>query len=302
MAANPRPDQGDTAPWGPLLRRGLEEDNWAQDWTTLGALATDPTRISRARWVAKAQGIWCSAGLMTHVERVASELGVSVNAKALVADGTAVRPGTVLAAWDGQARILLAMERPALNLAQYACGIATATRALVSAVEESARGRGCPPPRVAATRKSLPFYRDLALLAVRSGGGHPHRVNLAGGVLIKENHVAAAGGIPEAIAGARGVAPHGLRVEVEVRSAAEAESALLAGADAILLDNFAPADAIAAARAAKSRAPGIVVEVSGGIDAASIGAYVDASIDVISSGALTHSVRALDISMLMEGA
>ncbi|HTL13126.1 MAG TPA: nicotinate-nucleotide diphosphorylase (carboxylating), partial [Bdellovibrionota bacterium] len=171
---------------------------------------------------------------------------------------------------------------------------------LVAQVEKAARAAGCAAPRVAPTRKTLPHYRDLALFAVRAGGGHPHRVNLAGGVLIKENHVAAAGGMARAVEGARRTAPHGLKIEAEVRNRQELDEALAAGADGVLLDNFAPKQAIEAARAAKKKNSRVLVEISGGVSEETAGSYVDAAVDVISSGSLTHSPKALDISMLLE--
>ncbi|HTL11871.1 MAG TPA: hypothetical protein VL588_05260, partial [Bdellovibrionota bacterium] len=190
MPASPLNDQGNTALWRPLLLRGLEEDGWLQDWTTLGSVPADAGEAT-ARWVAKAPGVWCASGLQAAIALVSpAELGGAVTATSLVADGQSAVVGQDLARWKGPARLLLALERPALNLAQYTCGIASATARLVAQVEKAARAAGCAAPRIVPTRKTLPHYRDLALFAVRAGGGHPHRVNLAGGVLIKENHVA----------------------------------------------------------------------------------------------------------------
>jgi nicotinate-nucleotide pyrophosphorylase (carboxylating) len=162
----------------------------------------------------------------------------------------------------------------------------------------------CPkrPPRVTSTRKTLPGYRDIAIASVLAGGGHSHRVSLSSGVLIKENHIAAAGGIAGAIAGAREIAPHGLRVEVEVRDEDELQQALAAHADGVLLDNFKPEQirkALTIIDQAKL-SQHVLVEVSGGIHEGNICEYSIEGVDVISVGSLTHSVKATDLSLLLE--
>jgi nicotinate-nucleotide pyrophosphorylase (carboxylating) len=177
--------------------------------------------------------------------------------------------------------------------------VATQTDALVQIVRSVGLDN---PPRVTSTRKTLPGYRDLSIAAVIAGGGHPHRVSLSGGVLIKENHIAAAGGIASAIRGAVSVAPHGLRVEVEVRDLKELQEALDHEVDVVLLDNFSPSLVAEALKLIHAHAHSRVrVEVSGGISQRNIRDYVQQGVHVISVGSLTHSVSPLDLSLLVEG-
>jgi nicotinate-nucleotide pyrophosphorylase (carboxylating) len=252
--------------------------------------------VVRACIVAKSSGVWVGQALASAVARVS---GISLITE-ILPDGSVVGPGAIVAKWEGPVHWVLALERPALNLAAFASGIATQTSRLVEIVRSAGLKN---PPRVTSTRKTLPGYRDLSIAGVIAGGGHPHRVSLSGGVLIKENHIAAAGGIAGAVRGARAVAPHGLRVEVEVRNLVELQQALDAGADAVLLDNFTPplvGDALRAiALHANSR---VTVEVSGGISEANILGYVQEGVHVISVGSLTHTVKPLDLSLLVEGA
>ncbi len=276
------------------MSTGLSEDGWTWDWTTLGTLGNGGAeKIVRARIVAKADGIWASQGLIAATNSLAEKVIVSSSLK----DGQEFKSGSALVQWEGPARLVLAYERPFLNLASYASGIATSTRKLVLAVKSACPGR---PPRVTATRKILPAYRDIAIASVIAGGGHSHRVNLSGGVLIKENHIAAAGGIAAAVRGARAVAPHGLKVETEVRNEKELREALDAKADGVLLDNFTPAQIRSALLVLANSSHRPVVEVSGGINDSNISGYVIEGVDVISVGSLTHTVRATDLSMLME--
>ncbi|MGK5085535.1 nicotinate-nucleotide diphosphorylase (carboxylating), partial [Bdellovibrionota bacterium FG-1] len=222
-----------------LLEAGLQEDAWQWDWTTLGTLGSArlPKSI-RGRIIAKSVGIWAGTSLVSALNLVVKDLGhAGPFATTRFTDGQSFKRGAVLSEWKGPARLVLALERPFLNLAAFASGVATSTHEMVNEVRKA-----CPqcPPRVTATRKTLPGYRDLSVLGVLAGGGHSHRVSLAGGVLIKENHIAAAGGILKAVEGARAVAPHGLKIEIEVRSLKELAKALKAHADGVLLDNFSP--------------------------------------------------------------
>jgi nicotinate-nucleotide pyrophosphorylase (carboxylating) len=275
--------------WKKLLDLGLEEDGWRWDWTTLGSLRSPDQRLS-ARIVAKSEGIWAAEGLV-------KALPPELEAKSEVRDGSKLAKGQTVVTWSGPGRLVLAYERGFLNLASYAGGIATQTRSLVDIVSKAGLKRA---PRVCSTRKILPFYRDLAIHSVQAGGGHAHRLNLAGGVLIKENHIAAAGGIDAAILGARAVAPHGLKIEIEVRSLEELESALRSEADAVLLDNFTPDQVRAAIAAVGSHGgPRPVIEVSGGLNAANVASYAIEGVDVLSFGSLTHSVQSLDLSLLV---
>ena len=284
--------------WLPHLRAGVSEDGWHWDWTTLGTLAAARARRPlTAQVVAKSPGVWAAESLLVALPRFAIELGGELRVRSRLRDGASCQAGTVVAELKGTARTLLALERPFLNLAQYVGGIATRTRSLVDRTRAACPSR---PPRISATRKTLPGYRDLALHGILCGGGHPHRLNLGGGVLIKENHIAAAGGIARAIAGARAAAPHGLRIEIEVRDAAELGRALAEGADAVLLDNFSPAEVRQAlARIERASGPRPIVEVSGGLSETTIADYAQKGVDVLSVGSLTHSVTAVDLSLLV---
>ncbi len=288
--------------WKQHLLRGLEEDGWIFDWTTLCLGQAAQVKPVRARIVAKAEGVWAAQGLLLAAVSVSEEMGGTIGMQSPLKNGAAVKPGISVCEWQGPARVVLALERPFLNLASYVCGIATQTAALthrVAAAYESAAWKNrAPCPRVTATRKTLPGYRDLALEGVLAGGGMSHRYNLAGGLLLKENHIAAAGGVAKAVAAARTHAPHVLRVECEVRDAKELKAALDGGAEAVLLDNFSAAQVAAVMPDLLKK--GTVVEVSGGISALNISDYVLEGVHVISSGSLTHSVTALDLSLLVD--
>jgi nicotinate-nucleotide pyrophosphorylase (carboxylating) len=274
--------------WNELVERALSEDQCQWDWTTRGSVAK-PDRIVRAKVIAKSEGVWAATDL-------ARALDPAIRAISKLRDGDRLKLGQTVIEWAGPAHLVLAYERAYLNVASYAGGIATATRRLVDIVREELPKRT---PRVSCTRKILPAYRDLAIHSVLAGGGHPHRVSLAGGVLIKENHVAAAGGIRKAIDGARAAAPHGLKIEVEVRDLKELRAATGAGADGVLLDNFTPDEVRSALGIVHGLGIKPVVEVSGGIDERTIAAYAQPGVDVISVGAITHSVQSLDLSLLV---
>lgn len=205
----------------------------------------------------------------------------------VVADGQALQKGEVVAQIEGPTRSVLSAERTALNFLQRLSGVATLTRRFVDAVAGT-RAVICD------TRKTAPGWRALDKLAVRAGGGANHRADLASGILIKDNHVAACGSVRAAVERARRSAPHGLRVEVEVDSPAQIDDALAAGAEVILLDNFDAAGVKAAVAKIAGRA---VVEVSGGITLDTVRAFAEAGPDRISVGALTHSARAVDLSL-----
>jgi nicotinate-nucleotide pyrophosphorylase (carboxylating) len=207
----------------------------------------------------------------------------------LVAEGAFVGRGQEVARVAGPLRGILAGERLALNLLQRLSGIATLTRAYVEALKGTK-------VQVLDTRKTTPGLRALEKYAVRVGGGRNHRFGLFDGVLIKENHIRAAGGIREAVRRARAGSPHYLKVEVEVTSLAELEEALEAGADLILLDNF-PLEAIReAVRRAVGRVP---LEASGNMTLERARGAAEAGVDYVSVGALTHSAKALDLSLLV---
>ncbi len=205
-------------------------------------------------------------------------------------DGDAVAPGTELCAIEGRARALVSAERSALNFLQTLSATATTTAAYVRAVSGTAA-------TILDTRKTIPGLRLAQKYAVRCGGGRNHRIGLYDAVLIKENHIAAAGSIAEAIARARAAAP-GLFLEIEVESLEELEQALAARPDRILLDDFTLADMSKAVERARGRCP---LEVSGGVSLETIGAIARTGVDYISIGALTKHVRAIDLSMRVVG-
>lgn len=283
------------------LSQGLKDDGWPLDWTSIGTIA-NPDQIIEAQIIAKARGVWAGSGVVEAVAQFSRELGLPIETSANCAEGDRVKPKDIVSVWRGPARSVLALERPFLNIVSYMSGIATATASLVDEVEKAARKKKIAnPPRVTSTRKTLPGYRDLAVYSVLCGGGFSHRVSLSGGVLIKENHIAAAGGIQKAVEGARAVAPHGLRIEIEVTNLLELEEAVKAEADIVMLDNFSPKEVEKAMKVLqKSGASSVVVEVSGGIFLESIGNYVIPGVHIISSGSLTHSVKALDLSLLVK--
>jgi nicotinate-nucleotide pyrophosphorylase (carboxylating) len=204
-----------------------------------------------------------------------------------VADGSAFAVGTKLVSVDGRAADLLTGERTALNFLQQLSGVATLTRQFVDAVAGTKA-------RVVDTRKTTPGLRALEKYAVRMGGGHNHRLGLDDGILIKDNHIAAAGGVTAAVTAARREAPHAARVEVECTTPNQIDEALAAGADAILLDNMSVAQIASAVGWIAGRA---VVEASGGVTLATVRAIAETGVDLISVGALTHSAPAIDLSM-----
>ena len=265
-----------------IIDAALAEDLASGDVT--GRVTVPAHTRWRARLVAKDKLVVAGSAVARAVlHRVDPEITVEVRLR----ESEVAAPGTVLMDVEGNARSLLAAERTMLNLFQRMCGVATATRAYVDA----AAGR-C---RICDTRKTMPGLRALDRYAVRCGGGHNHRNDLGAGVLIKENHVRAAGGIGEAIARARVHAPHSLRVECEVTDFAELGEALKAGADAVLLDNMNDAQVREAVAIVAGRA---IIEVSGGVSLDRITLLAGMGIDVISVGRLTHSAPASDISLL----
>jgi nicotinate-nucleotide pyrophosphorylase (carboxylating) len=206
------------------------------------------------------------------------------------ADGDPVPSGEVILEAVGPLGALLMGERTALNFLQRLSGVATLTRRFVDALPEGS------PTRVLDTRKTTPGMRYLEKRAVLHGGGANHRADLGGGVLIKENHVAAAGSLAEAVVRSRSGAPHSLRIEVEVRDIDELREAIAAGADAVLLDNMTPAQVRRCVELAAGR---VMTEASGGIDLHNVAEFAAAGVDAISAGALTHSAPAVDISLLV---
>lgn len=266
----------------PIVRTALAEDlGLAGDVTA--SLLPASARLS-ARFVARKGGV--VAGLDCAALACAL-VDPELSFTARVEDGAALAPGEALATITGPARAVLTAERTALNFLTHLSGVATLTRAFVDAVA----GTGA---RIAATRKTLPGLRAVQKAAVVAGGGWPHRYALADAVLVKDNHIAAAGGVGAALAHARAVAGHMAVVEVEVDTLAQLDEALAHGPDVVLLDNFSLADLATAVARAKGRA---VLEASGGVSLASVRAIAETGVDVISVGALTHSAPALDIGL-----
>jgi nicotinate-nucleotide pyrophosphorylase (carboxylating) len=266
-----------------LIRTALEEDIGPGDVTT--AATIPPGTMARAELVAKEDFVL--AGIAV-ARRVFELLDAQVAFEALIKDGQTVKRGEVLAWLKGDAASLLQGERVALNLLQRMSGVATLTSAFV----REAEGTGA---TVVDTRKTTPGLRVLEKYAVRVGGGGNHRMALYDGVLIKENHVAAAGGITAAVSRARRYAPHTLKIEVEVRNLEEVAEALAAGADILLLDNMGLGQLEAAVKLVGGRA---MTEASGGVNLDTVRAIAETGVDLISVGALTHSYRSVDISML----
>ena len=267
-----------------VIDRALHEDLPGADVT---AMYTVPEgTMARGHVVVREDVVVCGQAVG---RRVFARVDPSLSWEVVVDDARRVPARTEIARVSGPARSLLMAERTALNFLQRLTGTATMTRAFVDA----AAGR-C---RIADTRKTTPGLRALQRWAVRCGGGHNHRNDLTGGVLIKENHIRAAGGIVRAIAGAKAGAPHGLRVECEVTTLDELALALEAGVDAVLLDNMDDAQVGEAVALVAGRVP---VEVSGNVDLARVPRLAAMGVDVVSIGALTHSARAADIALKFE--
>ncbi|MGH7865158.1 MAG: carboxylating nicotinate-nucleotide diphosphorylase [Candidatus Binataceae bacterium] len=269
-----------------LLRRALAEDIGQGDITTAATVA--PEQRGRARIVVKEpEMILCGGEL---IEQVFKLTGADPTMNHLAADGARLKRGDQIAQIEGALAGLLTGERTALNFVQLLSGVATMARKYADAVAGTRA-------RIVDTRKTHPGLRALEKYAVRTGGGANHRFGLDSGVLIKENHIVAAGSVTTAIQRARKAAPHTLKIEIECETIGQVDEALKAGADAILLDNMQLADI----RKARSLAgENVVLEVSGGITLETVRAIAETGVDVISVGALTHSVRAADISMRIE--
>jgi nicotinate-nucleotide pyrophosphorylase (carboxylating) len=266
----------------PIIRRALAEDIGQGDVTTRSVVSAG-TQAS-ARLIAKECGRLCGLPVFG---RVYALLDPAVEIRLDASEGDDVRKGDVIARLAGPAQSLLTGERVALNFLQHLSGIATRTALAVSQVAGSKA-------RIVDTRKTTPGLRILEKYAVRVGGGSNHRYNLADGVLIKDNHIQAAGGIALAVRMARVAAPHTLRVEVEVENSGQIAEALAAGADIIMLDNMDLAGIQAAVAQIDGRA---LVEISGNMGDRDLAPLAATGIDLISIGALTHTVRALDISL-----
>ena len=264
------------------IRAALREDMPFGDVST-AAVIPGP-RPGRVRLIAKAEGV--IAGLAVF-SRVFALLDPATRVIADVADGERVSAGQHVATVEGDVRVLLEGERTALNYLQRMSGIATYTAGIAAALEGTATTLVC-------TRKTTPGMRLFEREAVRLGGGSLHRYGLSDGVLLKDNHIDAAGGVAEAVAMARATAPFVDKVEVECESLEMVREAVEAGADIIMLDNMSHDDMAAAIALIDGRAQ---TEASGNVDAANVGRYVDLGVDFVSCGALTHSAPILDLSL-----
>ncbi len=272
----------------PLVRAALAEDlGLGGDLTSE---ATVPAGLrARAALVARAPGVLAGLDAALETFRI---LDPAASFDVAVRDGEHVAPGKTIARIDCDARALLGAERTALNLLSHLSGIASTTARYVEAV----RGRAA----ITETRKTLPGLRALAKYAVRAGGGANHRFRLDDAILIKDNHVALAGGVTAALDGAHARAGHLVKIEIEVDTLAQLDEVLAhkAGADVILLDNFSLDDLREAVRRTRGLA---LLEASGGITLETVAAIAETGVDVISVGALTHSVVALDIGLDIPG-
>lgn len=264
-----------------IIARALQEDLSGGDLTSDAIFGNEATSV--ADIVAKESLVLSGTQVFARTFHLVTP---GVRLEQFVSEGELCPAGTLLFQVEGRTKGLLAAERTALNFLQHLSGVATLTRKFVDAAERRVR--------IADTRKTLPGLRLLERQAVRHGGGHNHRNDLGAAVLIKDNHIAAAGGVSKAISKARSYAPHTTRVEVEVTNLDELREALEANADIVMLDNFRDEDYPPAIALAKGKA---LIEVSGGITLERVPFLAGLGIDVLSVGALTHSVKAADISM-----
>jgi nicotinate-nucleotide pyrophosphorylase (carboxylating) len=266
----------------------LAEDLGRGDITTQACIKRNQN--ARGRFIAKEP--MTVAGLEA-AEAVFATLDSQQQLEAFVSDGEQVEAGKVMARTNGFADVLLAGERLALNLLQRLSGIATLTRTYVEAVEGTRAA-------IVDTRKTVPGLRMLEKYAVQTGGGRNHRFGLDDGVLIKDNHIALAGGVGAAVKRAKESVGHLHKIEVEVSTERDLREAIEEGADILLLDNLTPEETARLARVVRERAPGVLLESSGGITIENVRAYAEAGVDLISVGALTHSARAMDISFKIQ--
>jgi nicotinate-nucleotide pyrophosphorylase (carboxylating) len=272
-----------------LIRQAIAEDLSRQDVTTKALIPQ--TQKGKALIIVKGRGVIAGTGIAKQVFlKVDPKLEVDI----LISDGAEVKPGDVIARIEGKTSSMLKAERVALNFLQHLSGIASETARYVQAVKGL-------PVYITDTRKTTPGLRTLEKYAVRVGGGKNHRMHLANGILIKDNHIAALRrrglSIKEIVAKARQKASPELKIEIEVKTPEEAIQAAEAGADIIMLDNMNLKDMRQAVRLVKGR---VLIEASGGITVENVRAVAETGVDRISIGALTHSPKALDISLELD--
>jgi len=270
-----------------LIRRALEEDGAEADITTLSTVPEQ--QQASGSILTREAGVIAGLAIAAETFRLLDD---RVSIELLVHDGAVVQPGDVLAHLNGPARSLLSAERVALNFLGRLSGIATLTAQCVHAIEGTHA-------RILDTRKTTPGLRSLEKAAVLLGGGQNHRFGLSDGVLIKDNHIKAAGGIAQAIAAARRMAPHLLKIEVECETLAEVQQALKARADVVLLDNMDIQMMHNAVELIRRDAPLVLIEASGNIgsNGERLRAVASTGVDFISLGALTHSAPNFDVSL-----
>ena len=265
-----------------LISRALAEDVGTGDITTQSTVPQE-TVIS-GKFIAKSAGILCGTEV---AKAVFAYIDPQVVMKAFFKDGDVIAKGDIIGTVEGRAASVLTGERLALNLMQRLSGIATRTRQAADEVKGY-------PTRIIDTRKTTPGLRVLEKHAVRAGGGYNHRITLADGVLIKDNHIKAAGGITPAVKAARENAPHTLKIEVETETLEQVKEALSAGADIIMLDNMSNELMAQAVKLIDKRA---LTEASGNMDEKSLKEVAATGVDFISIGALTHTIKPMDISL-----
>jgi nicotinate-nucleotide pyrophosphorylase (carboxylating) len=269
-----------------VIAVALEEDLASGDLTTEACIDAEAKAVAHA--VARKAMVVCGGPVFRRVfQRVDDSLQIEIHA----GEGSRVDAAARLWTVRGRARAILMGERVVLNLVQRMCGVATQARLYADAVPADCK------TRITDTRKTTPGLRALERYAVRAGGAHNHRDDLGAAVLIKDNHVAACGGVRQAIERARASAPHTAKIECEVDSLEQLDEALAAGADIVLLDNMSTPTLAEAVKRAAGRA---MLEASGGITLARIPEIARTGIDAISVGALTHSVSAADIGLDFE--
>lgn len=263
----------------------LKEDLGRGDITTQSIVRGGAK--GRGRFLAKQDFVLCGLEIS---EAVFSALDNNITLESRVYDGETIASGTEFARIEGPAAVLLTGERTALNIMQRLSGVATITKAFVDRVEGTAA-------RIVDTRKTTPGLRLLEKYAVTVGGGYNHRFGLDDGVLIKDNHIALAGGVRRAVELARRAVSHLMKIEVEVSNQAQLREAITATADVIMLDNMPVDEVRESVKMIRAQAPGAVIEASGGINLENVRLYAECGVDLISTGAITHSVAAVDVSL-----
>lgn len=269
----------------------IAEDIGRGDITTTATVPQDTRGLGR--FLAKEDLVLCglqvAESVFIHLDPEVDEMETSN------VDGDEIAAGTVFATLKGYADVLLVGERTALNLIQRMSGIATLTRAYVKAIE----GTGA---QIVDTRKTTPGLRMLEKYSVTIGGGKNHRMGLDDGVLIKDNHIALAGGITEAVRAAKNSVGHLHKIEVEITNWAQLREAIEAGAEIVMLDNQTPEEAAKLVQMARNLNPNVIIEASGGMDLDRVRSFAEAGVDLISVGRITHSARAVDISFKIQAA